>query len=226
MNSRFTSTVSRTGASIGSNKFRLVGLFEGRHTGRPRKLSDEERRELGGVFRSIVPKMDLANRLVAAACDVVEPSASMNFLHRHLILPQRTCLVRADDGGAAERLDRGQLADDRVMVTAAGNPWGMAPTANAIAAMNISGHGVPRRMQEMKINTARLRITYSSSRLNCAILRVNGVCNSSAKLHHPGNAAHLGCIAGGEDHAFALAGADYRAGQSQIGAVDKNRLSW
>lgn len=34
-------------------KFGLVGLFGGRHTGRPRKLSDEEQRELGWVFRSL-----------------------------------------------------------------------------------------------------------------------------------------------------------------------------
>ena len=33
--------------------FGLVGLFEGRHTGRPRKLSDEERRQLGDLARDI-----------------------------------------------------------------------------------------------------------------------------------------------------------------------------
>jgi transposase len=32
--------------------FGLVGLFEGRHTGRPRKLSDEEQRELGDLARN------------------------------------------------------------------------------------------------------------------------------------------------------------------------------
>jgi transposase len=33
------------------NQFGLVGLFEGRHTGRPPKLSDEERRRLGDLAR-------------------------------------------------------------------------------------------------------------------------------------------------------------------------------
>jgi transposase len=33
------------------DEFGLVGLFEGRHTGRPRKLSDEEQRELGDLAR-------------------------------------------------------------------------------------------------------------------------------------------------------------------------------
>lgn len=33
------------------DEFGLVGLFEGRHTGRPRKLSDEEQRQLGDLAR-------------------------------------------------------------------------------------------------------------------------------------------------------------------------------
>jgi transposase len=33
------------------DEFGLVGLFEGRHTGRPRKLSDEEQRELSALAR-------------------------------------------------------------------------------------------------------------------------------------------------------------------------------
>ena len=32
------------------DEFCLVGLFEGRHIGRPRKLSDEELRQLGDLF--------------------------------------------------------------------------------------------------------------------------------------------------------------------------------
>ena len=52
MNLRSISTASRTGASVGCwDDFGLVGLFEGRHTGRPRKLSDEEQRELGDLAR-------------------------------------------------------------------------------------------------------------------------------------------------------------------------------
>ena len=59
-------------------------------------------------------EVNLPDRLVAAAGDVVEPSAGMDFLHGHLILRERAGLVRANDGGAAERLDGGQLADDRL----------------------------------------------------------------------------------------------------------------
>lgn len=52
--------------------------------------------------------------LVAAAGDVVEPPTGIDFLDGHLILRERACFVRADDGGASKRLDGGQLADDRV----------------------------------------------------------------------------------------------------------------
>ena len=67
-----------------------------------------------------------------------------------------------------------------VMVTAAGRPSGIAPTARATAARNISTSGSPRSRPMITVSTARPRMMYRSSRLNCAILRVSGVCNSWA----------------------------------------------
>ena len=54
-----------------------------------------------------------AARFVAGAGHVVEFSAGENLLHGHLVLRERAGLVRADDGGAAERFDGGKFADDR-----------------------------------------------------------------------------------------------------------------
>ena len=71
-----------------------------------------ERDARRGIDRPAVRAEDLAARFVAAAGDLVEHAAGIDGLHRHLILGERAGLVGADDGGAAERLDRGQLADD------------------------------------------------------------------------------------------------------------------
>ena len=47
----------------------------------------------------------------------------------------------------------------RVMVTAAGSPSGMAPTASATAAMNISAAGSPRSTPTTNVRVARPRMT-------------------------------------------------------------------
>ncbi len=50
--------------------------------------------------------------IVARAGDVVALAAGVDLAHGHLVLRERAGLVGADDGGGAERLDRGELADD------------------------------------------------------------------------------------------------------------------
>ena len=69
---------------------------------------------------------------------------------------------------------------DRVIVTAAGSPSGIAPTASATAAMSISDADPPRSQPTRNVTAARPRITTNSRRLNFAILRVSGVSNTSA----------------------------------------------
>ena len=66
------------------------------------------------------------------------------------------------------------------MVTAAGKPSGIAPTAIATAAMNISTTFSPRTMPMANVVAASARITHSSSLLRCAIFFVNGVERSAA----------------------------------------------
>ena len=68
----------------------------------------------------------------------------------------------------------------RVMVTAAGRPSGMAPTARATAAVNISAAASPRATPMANVTTARPRMTAVSQPLNVASLRVRGVARSLA----------------------------------------------
>jgi hypothetical protein len=66
----------------------------------------------------------------------------------------------------------------RVMVTAAGRPSGMAPTASATAAVNMSAGASPRTTPTAKVTTARPRMTTVSQALKVASLRVSGVASS------------------------------------------------
>ena len=66
------------------------------------------------------------------------------------------------------------------MVTAAGSPSGIAPTASATAAMNISSGGFPRAMPSAKVTAASARITRNSRLLKRVIFRVSGVDMSTA----------------------------------------------
>ncbi len=49
-------------------------------------------------------------------------AAGVDGLHGHLVLGERARLVRADDGGASEGLDRGEVSDDRVVAGHAVHP--------------------------------------------------------------------------------------------------------
>jgi len=69
---------------------------------------------------------------------------------------------------------------DNVIVTAAGSPSGIAPTASATAAINIANADSPRSQPTRNVTAAKPRITTNNSRLNAAILRVSGVSSSSA----------------------------------------------
>ncbi|MFW5395460.1 MAG: hypothetical protein XXXNARYT_001188 [Candidatus Accumulibacter regalis] len=67
-----------------------------------------------------------------------------------------------------------------VMVIAAGSPSGIAPTASATAAMNISKAEEPRHIPTTKVSTASRPMAISSQLLKTAILRVRGVVRSGA----------------------------------------------
>ena len=67
-----------------------------------------------------------------------------------------------------------------VIVIAAGKPSGIAPTASATAAINISKADSPRHNPMPKVNNASSPMTISSQLLNTAILRVSGVLRLGA----------------------------------------------
>ena len=59
-------------------------------------------------------RKDLPLRFVTLAGHFINMVSGENALDGHLVLGQRAGLIGADDGGAAERLDRGQLPDEHV----------------------------------------------------------------------------------------------------------------
>ncbi len=67
-----------------------------------------------------------------------------------------------------------------VIVTAAGSPSGMAPTASATAARNMSTALSPRSRPTMKVTAPSARMTMSSRVLKAAIFLVSGVESVSA----------------------------------------------
>ena len=68
----------------------------------------------------------------------------------------------------------------RVTVNAAGSPSGIAPTASAMAPINVSTTGCPRSTPTPNVTADKMRMATSSTRLNWLILRVSGVSNSVA----------------------------------------------
>ena len=66
-----------------------------------------------------------------------------------------------------------------VTVIAAGRPSGMAPTASATAAMNISSQCSPRRIPTPKVSADNARMTTSITFENFAMARVSGVASTS-----------------------------------------------
>ena len=67
-----------------------------------------------------------------------------------------------------------------VTVTAAGRPSGIAATARAIDALNISTRSSPRTSPTTNVSTASTTITTSRTLENWSILRVSGVLRSCA----------------------------------------------
>ena len=68
----------------------------------------------------------------------------------------------------------------RVIVTAAGSPSGIAPTASATAAVSMSAARSPRASPRAKVNAASAMIATVSAALNAVSLRVSGVAMSVA----------------------------------------------
>ena len=80
----------------------------------------------------------------------------------------------------ARRLAIRETPMARVIVTAAGKPSGIAPTARAMAAVNVSTASWRRNRPAAKVRAARPRIAMVRISLNRASLAVSGVASTSA----------------------------------------------
>ena len=66
-----------------------------------------------------------------------------------------------------------------MIVTAAGNPSGIAPTAKATATLNVYSQSLPRSISSRKIAAAKAMITTQRMRLRSLIFRIRGVSSTS-----------------------------------------------
>ena len=132
-------------------------------------------------------------------------------LHGHLVAGQRARLVRGDDGGAAERLDRRQVADDRPPARHAldadgkrdghdrGQALGHGRDRQADAGQGRVGQprsrGPPPRPASA---TAATPIAIVIARPTRSSSRVSGVASMLGLVQQGGDAAQLGRRAGGD----------------------------
>ena len=88
------------------------------------------------------------------------------------------------------------------MVTAAGRPSGIAPTASATAAMNISTGFSPAQSADGERDRREAQDNPEQEPAELAILRVRGVSRLDRLGDQPGDAAGLRLVAGGPDDAL------------------------
>jgi hypothetical protein len=174
---RYTISAPSVGSPLNVPASRPSARASNRCTTVPRADIREPRCYRPGRGRSL--GLDLTVGTVAAPGQLeLLLSRGVDFSHGHLVDRQCAGLVRTDRRCAAKSFDGGQLADDgapprhprdtdgNVIVTTAGNPSGIALTASATAAMNMSKAGCPASRRRRNVSAANARITTSSRRLN------------------------------------------------------------
>ncbi len=115
------------------------------------------------------------------ACTVIWFSVSVPVLSEQMTVVLPSVSTAGSLRMMARRLAMRETPMASVMVTAAGRPSGIAPTASATAAMNISTALFPAPDAEREGSRRPApRMAQSKSRLKCAILRVSGVERSVA----------------------------------------------
>ena len=109
-----------------------------------------------------------------------------------------------------------------VMVTAAGSPSGIAPTASATAAMNISTGFSPRQMPSAKVATASAEDRPEDQLAEVRDLAGERRGEIRGLGDQPRDAAHLGLVAGGPDHALGATVGDERAGKGEVAPLGED----
>ena len=118
--------------------------------------------------------------LVHRVCTVIRFSVSVPVLSEQITVAPPSVSTAGRRRITACRLAIRETPIARVIATAAGSPSGIAPTARATTATNMSAAGSPRSTPTTKVSAARARMIAVSQALNDASLRVSGVAIVSA----------------------------------------------
>ncbi len=172
---------------------------------------------------------ELADRVVAGARDLIGGPGGPDGPDGHLVLGQRAGLVRADDRGAAERLDRGQLADEDVAPDHALDAQGQGDGHDRRQALGDGGHGQADRGQKHVEELAapqdlqpeddgdegEAQVDEDLAELLELALQRRRLLPDA--LDQAGDAAELGLHAGLDDQGPGLAGDDRRPHVEDVG---------
>ncbi len=194
----------------------------------------------GRVLRRINHQPSVAKSALGRVADAVELeyfAAGRQRLHRHFVARQRAGFVGADDGGAAQRLHRRQAADDGVALGHARHANGQRDRQHHRQPFGDHRHRQRHRRQEQV--DPRLTVPQADQKGerrqaqdgdqqqpaetgDLARQRRGQQLGAGDQL---GDAADLGVLAGGGDHATAAAIDHQGAGISHVDALGQRRIS-
>ncbi len=189
-------------------------------------------------IEGLLLEMDRSVRIVAAAGDVVEVAAGVDFADGHLVAGECAGFVRADHGGASERFHGGQFSDDGLLFCHPGNADGQRDgdcgrqafgdradgerdgghekLAPVLAAPEADGEG-QRGEAEDDVKQQLAEICDLPGQRCEEVFR---------PVDHAGDASHLGMIGGGEDDSLARAIGDEGARESEVPTIRQGKLGW
>ena len=113
-----------------------------------RPVEQDRRVRIGARIEGVRADEELSARAVAFAGDAEPLAAGPRLDHGHLVLRQRAGLVRADHRGAAQRLDGGEFADQRMVLDHPLHPQGEADGHDRRQAFGNGGDGEAHRGHE------------------------------------------------------------------------------
>ena len=188
----------------------------------------------GRMFSGIYPpsfKTDFTFGMVSGAGDIIRPSTCVDRDDGHLVFGQGAGLIRANDGGAAERFDRRQFADDGAACRHARNARGQHDGDRRGQSLGNRSHGQSHRGHEHFHSRFTARHAHDEGeggkpendpKQQLAEVRdlAGERCGNFNRLRdQPRDAAGFGVIAGGPNQAFGLARRDERAGICLVLAI-------
>ena len=157
-------------------------------------------------------------------CTVIWFSVSVPVLSEQMTV----VLPRVSTAGSLRMMARRRAILDtpmaRVMVTAAGRPSGMAPTASATAARNMSTSGSPRNTPTTAVITANPRMMIEQQPAELGYLAGERGLDLVRGGDEAGDAPDLGGVAGRDHHAGPLSGGGQCGGVGHVGPIGQRGL--